>query len=138
MPEKMYVEVVKFAAKDLYDDKLKNRFVDLATSTAQKAVASAGYTTDKPTGKDAKGWSVNGSLTLVGPDKSGKKFVAKASAAIATWPGKSIKSMPSGEAGFDIEPGEKVSPGDADQLVKAATTEAMKSALAWMKGKRPD
>ena len=138
MADKVYVEVVKFAAKDLYDDKLKNRFVDLATSTAEKAAASAGFTTDKPKEKDAKGWSINGSLTSVGPDKSGKKFVAKASAGVFTWPAKSLKAMPTGEAGFAVEPGEKVSPGDADQLEKTATTEAMKAALGWMKGKKPE
>jgi hypothetical protein len=136
---KIYVELSKFSVKDIFDDKHKSRVVDLMTSTAEAAVKKSGkLTVDKPKDKAAKGWAVLGSLVSLGPDKSGKKFAAKVSLTVTTWPGKSIKAMPSGEAGFAIEPGEKVSPGDVDQVAKGAAAEAMKTAISHMESKKPE
>jgi hypothetical protein len=135
---KTYVEVAKFSVKDIFDDKLKSRVVDLATKTAKAAVKQSSKLTDvEPKEKGAKGWSLLGGIS-VGPDKAGTKFVASLSLTVATWPGKSIKSMPSGSGAFAIEKGEKVSASDVDQVVKKATEEAMKLAVTFMETKKPE
>jgi hypothetical protein len=135
---KTYVEIARFAAKEFFDDAHKSRVLGLMAAGAEAAVKKSGkLTLDKPKDKAAKGWSLLGGVS-VGPDKSGKKFAAKVSLTVATWPGKSIKSMPSGEAGFATEPGEKISASDVDQVAKAAIAEAMKSAVPFMESKKPE
>jgi hypothetical protein len=137
MADKVYVEVVKFGIKDIFDDKHKSRAVELATGIATKAVDAAGFTDEKPKDKGAKGWSINGSIVSVGPDKTGKKFVAEVSAAIFTWPAKSLKAMPSGTGSFDTAPGDKYSASDVDAVVKKAAEEAMKTAVKYLKSNKP-
>jgi hypothetical protein len=136
---KTYVEVLKFAVKDIFDDKYKSRVIDLMTKTAEAAVDRAGgLSTDKPKEKGAKGWSVSGSLVSLGPDKSGKKFGAEVSVVVSTWPGKSMKSFPSGSAAFATSPGDKISVGDVDTVAKGAVAEAMKTAVKFMTDKQPE
>lgn len=139
MADMVYVEVSKFTVGKIFDDKQKSRVVDLATKIATAAVkGSSKLTLDTPKDKDAKGWSLIGAITSLGPDKSGKKFAAAVSVTVTTWPGKAIKSMVTGEGSFAIEPDEKVSAGDADQVVTKATQEAMKSAVSFMTSKKPE
>ena len=137
---KVYVEVAKFSVKDIFDTKFSAKAIESMTKAAEQAVkASSKLTQDKPKEKGAKGWYVLGSLVSLGPDKAGKKFEAKVSATIATWPGKSMKSFPSGSAGFAISsPDEKVSASDVEQLVTTAVKEAMKSGVPWMEKTKPE
>lgn len=132
---KTYVEIPTFAVNKI-DDKHKSRVVDLMTKTATALVKRSGkLTVDKP--KDGKGWSLNGSLASIGPDKSGKKFAAEVSMAIAVLPGKSIKAMPKGLASFAIDSADSVRPGDFDAAAEAAVDAAMKSALKFMESNAP-
>lgn len=134
MADKTYVEVTKFTVDGGVDSKYKSKSVESMQKAAESAVKSSGkLTMDAPKEKGAKGWYVLGKLDSLGPDKSGKKFEAKVSVTIATWPAKALKAFPKGSAGFAIASAdEKVSPGDADQLVAAATKEAMKTGVSWM------
>jgi hypothetical protein len=134
-----YVEIAKFTVTDSFDSKYNAKSIESMTKAAEQAVkASKLLTTDKPKDRNAKGWFVLCALESLGPDKAGKKFEAKIKGAIATWPGKSMKSFPTGSAGFAIASAdEKVSAGDVDQLVTAAAKEAMKSGIAFMEKTKP-
>ena len=140
MADSTYVEIAKFTVAGGVDGKYKGKAVDLMTKAAEAAVkASSKLTLDKPKEKGAKGWCVLGKLDSVGPDKAGKKFEAKVSMTIATWPAKSMKSFPSGSAGFPIASAdEKVSAGDADQLISRAVKAAMQSGVPYMEKTRPE
>ena len=131
---KIYVNVNTFAIKDIFDAKHKSRVQALMTKTAEQAVkGSSKLTLDVPKEKGAKGWSLDSSLVSLGPDKAGKKFGADVSMSISTWPGKSMKSFPTGYGGFAIESAdEKISPSDVDQVAVKAVTEAMKTAIKYM------
>ena len=94
---KIYVQVNKFAVKDIFDAKHKAKAITVMQKAAESAIKGK-LTTDAPKDKGAKGWSLDGSLVSLGPDMSGKKLEAKVSMSISTWPGKSIKAMPSGTA----------------------------------------
>lgn len=140
MADKTYVEIAKFSVDGGVDGKYKGKAVDTMAKVAEAAVkASSKLTLDTPKEKGAKGWLVLGTLDSVGPDKAGKKFEAKVSMTIATWPAKSMKSFPKGSAGFSISSAdEKISPGDVDQLVSTATKEAMKSGVPYMEKTKPE
>jgi hypothetical protein len=135
---KIYVEIKKFALKDIFDDKHKSRVIDLVTATAEAAAKKGGkFTLDAPKGKDASGWSVNGSVVSLAPDKAGKKLEALVSIAVATWPGKSIKSMVKGSAAIAIDSPAKVSAGDVDAVAEAAAESAMTTAKKFMESNKP-
>ena len=127
---KIYVQVNTFAIKDIFDSKHKSRVQALMTKTAEQAVkGSSKLTLDAPKEKGAKGWSLDSSLVSLGPDKAGKKFGAN----VSTWPGKSMKSFPTGYGGFAIESADdKISPGDVDQVAVTAVKEATKTAVKYM------
>ena len=136
---KTYVEISKFSVKEIFDDKHKSRVINLMTTAAEAAVKKSGkLSLDKPTDKGAKGWNVIGSLVSLGPSKDCKKFGAKVSLAIATWPGKSIKAMPSSEIAFASEPSDKISDSDVDEVAKSAVAQAMQSAVKFMESKKPE
>jgi hypothetical protein len=108
------------------------------TTAAEAAVKKSGkLSLDKPKDKGAKGWNVIGSLVSLGPSKDCKKLGAKVSLAVATWPGKSIKAMPSSEVAFTSEPG-VISASDVDELAKSAVADAMQSAVKFMESKKPE
>jgi hypothetical protein len=134
-----YVEISKFTITKTFDSKYNAKSIDSMTKIAEQAVkASKSLTLDKPKEKGAKGWALVCALESLGPDKAGKKFEAKVSGAIATWPGKSMKSFPTGSAGFAIASAdEKVSASDVDQLVTGAAKELMKSAVPFMEKTKP-
>ena len=136
---KTYVEICTFSVKEIFDDNHKSRVINLMTTAAEAAVKKSGkLSLDKPMDKGAKGWNVVGSLVSLGPSKDGKKFGAKVSLVVATWPGKSIKAMPSGEAAFASEPGGKISASDVDDVAKSAVAQAMQSAVKFMESKKPE
>ena len=65
------------------------------TTAAEEAVIKSGkLSLDKPKDKGAKGWNVIGSLVSLGPSKDCKKFGAKVSLVVATWPGKRSRQCP--------------------------------------------
>ncbi|MEO8525719.1 MAG: hypothetical protein ABI460_13430 [Caldimonas sp.] len=131
---KIYVQVKNFDIKDIFDSKHKSRVQALMTKTAEQAVkGSSKLTVDEPKEKGAKGWTLDSSLVSLGPDKAGKKFGANVSMSISTWPGKSMKSFPTGYGGFAIgSADEKISPGDVDQVAVTAVKEAMKTAIKYL------
>jgi hypothetical protein len=136
---KIYVEISKFSVKEIFDDKHKGRVINLMTTAAEAAVKKSGkLSLDKPKDKGAKGWNVIGSLVSLGPSRDCKKFGAKVSLAVATWPGKSIKAMPSSEIAFNSEPGDKISASDVDEVAMRAVAEAMQSAVKFMESKKPE
>jgi hypothetical protein len=136
---KTYVEISKFSVKEIFDDKHKSRVINLMTTAAEAVVKKAGkLSLDKPKDKGAKGWNVVGSLVSLGPSKDGKKFGAKVSLVVATWPGKSIKAMPSAEAAFASEPSDKISASDVDEVAKRSAADAMQSAVKFMESNKPE
>jgi hypothetical protein len=88
-------------------------------------------------GQGAKGWSLDGSLVSLAPDKSGKKLEGKVSMSISTWPGKSIKAMPSGTAAMSIPGADKIDSGDVEAIAAGAVESAMKSATKYMESNAP-
>ena len=136
---KRYVEVNAFSVKEIWDPKFKAKAIDALSAAAEAAVKKSGkLTLDKPKDKSAKGWSVSGTLVSMGPDKSGKKFSGKVSIVIATWPGKSMKAMPSGEGGFAIDDPAKLGVADVVDVAKAIVTDAMKAGVKFMEDKAPE
>ena len=101
---KTYVNVEKISVKDVFDSKYKSALPGIMQKCAEKAVKSSGkLTLDEPKEKGAKGYSLSGSLVSLGPDKSGKKLAGEVMLVVATWPDKSIKAMPAGKGGFEID-----------------------------------
>ena len=133
-----YVEISKFSVKQIFDE-TKSRVINLMTTAAEAAVKQSGkLSLDKPKDKGAKGWNVIGSLVSLGPSKDCKKFGAKVSLAVATWPGQSIKAAPRSEISFASEPGDKISDSDVDEVAQSAVAEAMRSAVKFMESKKPE
>ena len=133
---KTYVQVNKFAVKDIFDAKHKTKAVTVMQKAAEGAIKGK-LTTDPPKDKSAKGWSLDGSLVSLGPDKAGKKLEAKVSMSISTWPGKSIKAMPSGTAALAISGADKIDAGDVDAVAEGAVVSAMRSATKYMESTTP-
>ena len=132
---KTFVDVPRFAVTRI-DPKHKSRVVDLMTRTATAAVKGSGkLTLDEP--KDGKGWRLLGSLSSIGPDKSGKKFVAEVTMSIFELPRKTLKAMPRGSAGFAIASADAVRPKDFDVAAEAAVDSALKSALRFLETNVP-
>ena len=133
---KTYVQVNKFAVKDIFDPKHKTKAVTVMQKAAESAIKGK-LTTDPPKEKGAKGWSLDGSLVSLAPDKAGKKLEAKVSMSISTWPGKSIKAMPSGTAAMAIDGADKIVSGDVEAVAEAAVQSAMRSATKYMETTAP-
>ena len=133
---KIYVQVNKFAVKDIFDAKHKAKAVTVMQKAAEGAIKGK-LTTDAPKDKGAKGWSLDGSLVSLGPDKAGKKLEAKVSMSISTWPGKSIKAMPSGTAALAINGADKIDSGDVEAVAAGAVESAMRSATKYMESTTP-
>ena len=133
---KTYVQVNKFAVKDIFDAKFKAKAVTAMQKACEDAIKGK-LTTDTPKDKAAKGWSLDGSLVSLAPDKSGKKLEGKVSMSISTWPGKSIKAMPSGTAAMSIPGADKIDSGDVEAIAGAAVESAMKSATKYMESNAP-
>ena len=133
---KTYVQVNKFAVKDIFEAKYKAKAVSAMQKACEDAIKGK-LTTDTPKDKSAKGWSLDGSLVSLAPDKAGKKLEAKVSMSISTWPGKSIKAMPSGTAAMAIQSADKVDSGDVEAIAAAAVESAMKSATKYMESNAP-
>jgi hypothetical protein len=135
---KTYVQINKFAVKDIFDPKHKGRMPGLMQKAAEKAVKGSGkLTLEAPKEKGAKGFSLDGSLVSLAPDAAGKKLEGKCSMSISTWPGKSIKAMPSGNAATAIAGADKIDPGDVDAIADAAVASAMKAAVSYMEKNAP-
>ncbi len=131
-----YVQINKFAVKDIFDDKYKARAIAAMQKAAEKAIKGK-LTADAPKEKGAKGWSLDGSLVSMAPDKAGKKLEGKVSMAISTWPGKSVKAMPAGSAATTIAGADKIDAGDVEAIAAAAVESAMKSAVGYMESHTP-
>ncbi|MEP6738852.1 MAG: hypothetical protein ABJA61_00650 [Caldimonas sp.] len=130
---KTYVQIVKPAVKDIFDTKHKSRVIEKMQKAAEKAVKDSGkLTLDAPKEKGATGFSIDTSLVSLAPDKAGKKLEGKCSMSISTWPGKSIKAMPSGTAALAISGADKIDAGDVDAVAEGAVESAMKSATKYM------
>ena len=135
---KTYVDIAKMSVKDAFDAKYKASLPKVMQKAAEAAVKkSSSLTLDTPKDKGATGFSIDGSLVSIGPDKAGKKLEGKFSAAISTWPGKSIKAMPSGTAAMAIPSADKVDSGDVEAIAAAAVESAMKSATKYMESNAP-
>ncbi len=130
---KTYVQINKFAVKDIFDPKHKSRMPAVMQKAIEKAIkGSSKLTLDAPKEKGATGFSLDGSLESLAPDASGKKLQGKCSMAISTWPGKSIKAMPTGTASTAIPSADKIDAGDVDAVADGAVASAMKSAVSYM------
>ncbi|HLY55027.1 MAG TPA: hypothetical protein VKS60_05690 [Stellaceae bacterium] len=137
-PARTYVQVSKFAVKDLFDPQYKAKLPGIMENCAEKVVKkSAKLTLDQPKDKGAKGYTLDGSLVSLGPDKTGKKLGAQVSLAISTWPGKSIKAMPSGGGALPIDDISKVDAGDVQAVVEGAVASAMAEAVKYMEKTPP-
>jgi hypothetical protein len=130
---KTYVDIAKMSVKDAFDAKYKASLPKVMQKAAEAAVKkSSSLTLDTPKDKSATGFSIDGSLVSIGPDKAGKKLEGKFSAAISTWPGKSIKAMPSSNASMAIPGPDKIDAGDVEALAENLVESAMKEAVKYM------
>ena len=130
---KTYVDIAKMSVKDAFDAKYKSSLPKVMQKAAEAAVKKSGsLTLDQPKEKGATGFSIDGSLVSIGPDKTGKKLEGKFSAAISTWPGKSIKAMPSSNASMAIPGPDKIDAGDVEALAENLVESAMKEAVKYM------
>jgi hypothetical protein len=130
---KTYVEIAKMSVKDAFDAKYTSTLPKVMEKAAEKAIkASSQLTLDPPKEKGATGFSLDGSLVSIGPDKTGKKLEGKFSAAISTWPGKSIKAMPSSNAGMPVSDPKKIDAGDVEAVAESLVESAMKEAVKYM------
>ena len=135
---KTYVQINKPAVKDIFDDKHKSRVIEKMQKAAEKAVKASGkLSLDAPKEKGATGYSLDTSLVSLAPDKAGKKLEGKCSMSISTWPGKSIKAMPTGTATIAIPGVDKVDAGDVDAVAEGTVEAAMKSATKYMEQNAP-
>jgi hypothetical protein len=135
---KTYVNVQKMGVKDIFDAKYKSALPGIMQKAAEKAVKSSGkLTLDEPKDKDAKGYSLDGTMVHLGCDKSGKKLEGEVSLVISTWPGKSIKAMPSGKAALPIGDPSKIGADDVKALAEALMDSAMGTATDYMEKHAP-
>jgi len=135
---KTYVDIEKMVVKDVFDSKYKSSLPQIMQKAAEKAVKSSSkLTLDQPKDKGAKGYSLDGSLVSLGPDKSGKQLQGEFSMAISTWPGRSIKAMPSGKAGLAIEDPGKIAAADVQAVAEAVVEAAMNAATKYMEKNAP-
>jgi uncharacterized protein YdbL (DUF1318 family) len=135
---KTYVDIEKMVVKDVFDSKYKSSLPQIMQKAAEKTVKSSGkLTLDQPKDKGAKGYTIDGSLVSLGPDKSGKQLQGECSMAISTWPGKSIKAMPSGKAGLAIDDPGKIAAGDVQAVAEAVVEAAMNAATKYMEKNTP-
>jgi hypothetical protein len=135
---KTYVDIEKMVVKDVFDSKYKSSLPQIMQKAAEKAVKSSGkLTLDQPKDKGAKGYSVDGSLVSLGPDKSGKQLQGECSLAISTWPGRSIKAMPNGRAGLAIDDPSKIAAADVQAVAEAVVEAAMNAATKYMEKNAP-
>lgn len=135
---KTYVDIEKMVVKDVFDSKYKSSLPQIMQKAAEKAVKSSGkLTLDQPKDKGAKGYSLDGSLVSLGPDKSGKQLQGECSMAISTWPGRSIKAMPNGKAGLAITDPSKIAAADVQAVAEAVVEAAMNAATKYMEKNAP-
>jgi len=138
MAEQTYVEINKSRIKDIFDGKFKANATKAMDTGLAVAVKNAGkLTLDKPKDKTSKGWSLDCSLESMAPDKTGKLLEGKVSMIISTWPGKSIKAMPSAKASVTIRGADKVTPSAVEDLASALVESAMKAAVKYMESTKP-
>ncbi len=69
---KIYVQVNKFAVKDIFDAKYKAKAITAMQKAAENAIKGK-LTTDTPKDKGAKGWSLDGSLVSLAPGQGGQE-----------------------------------------------------------------
>lgn len=134
---KTYVNIEKLAVKDVFDSKYKTSLLPIIQKAAEKAVKASKLTTDEPKEKGAKGYTLDGTIVSLGPDKSGKNLKGECSLVISTWPGKSVKAMPSGNAAIGIDDPAKIDAGDVEAVAEAAVKSAMESATKYMEKNAP-
>ncbi len=138
MADQTYVEINKSVVKGIFESKFKANATKAMDKAAEAAVKKAGkLTLDKPKDKGSKGWSLDCSLESMAPDKAGKLLEGKVSMIISTWPGKSIKAMPSAKAPIAIKGADKVTAADVEDLASALVESAMKAAVKYMEGTKP-
>ena len=124
MADKILVDVKPFAVKTIYEPKYKDR---VAKKLTEATVASL----SAPLVKGAKGYTLDGSLLSMAPDKAGKMLSAECQIAISTDKG-GVKSMAKGKAAFSIPGADKIKDNDIDDLCKEIVKQAMKSASKYM------
>lgn len=124
MADKILVDVKSFAVKTIYEPKLKDRVIKRLTEATVASLSG-------PLVKGSKGYTLDGSLLSMGPDKAGKMLNAECQIAISTGNG-GIKSMARGKAGFSIPGADKIKDNDIDDLCKEVVKQAMKSAAKYM------
>ncbi len=135
---KTYVNIQKFAVKDVFDAKYKSSLPSIMQKCAEKEVKASGkLTLDEPKDKGAKGYTLDGSLVSLGPDKTGKKLQGECSISISTWPGRSIKAMPTGKAAVAIDDPAKIDAGDVQAVAVACVEGAMQEATKYMEKNAP-
>jgi len=138
MANETYVEITRSAVKDIFESSFKANATKAMDKAAEAAVKKAGkLTLDKPKDKGTKGWSVDGSLESMAPDKAGKLLEGKVSMFVSTWPGKSVKAMPSASASITIKGADKVTAADVEDLAGALAESAMRTAVRFMEGTKP-
>jgi hypothetical protein len=138
MANETYVEITKSAVKDIFESRFKANAIKAMDKAAEAAVKRAGkLTLDKPRDKGTKGWSVDGSLESMAPDKAGKMLAGKVSMFVSTWPSKSVKAMPSASASITIRGADQVTAADVEDLASALAESAMRTAVKFMEGTRP-
>jgi|NGEPerStandDraft_6_1074524.scaffolds.fasta_scaffold77743_2 hypothetical protein len=131
---KIYVEVHNFAVKDIFESKHKSRLIALMKKTAEKAIKDK-LALGAPKDKGGEGYTLDGSLTSLAPDKAQKMLQAKCSISISS--GRGIESIAQGSVGVSIAGADKIKDGDIDATAQACVESAMKSAVKFMSSTPP-
>lgn len=134
-PPKTFVEVEKFAIKDVFDSKYKSSLPAIMQAAAEKAVKSSGKLAVGAPPKGSKGYTLDGSLVSLGPDKAGKTLQGECTMSISV--AKSIKAVPNGKAAIAIDDAGKIDPGDVQAVAVGAVESAMASATKYMEKNPP-
>lgn len=129
--EPKYVCVAPMSAKDVFDNKYKSTMPKVMKAAAEAAVnSSSKLTTDPPKDKNAEGFYVDGTLTSLVKDDTGKEIVLQGEVklVLATWPKKSMFGFPSASSKLKGANPNKLD-GDVQALVKALMDAALDKAI---------
>ncbi|MDQ2929110.1 MAG: hypothetical protein M3R22_13295 [Pseudomonadota bacterium] len=128
------VLINKFAVKSIFDSKYKSDAADAMKAAAADALSSKLKLVSK-IDKGTKGYTIDGSLVSLAPDKAGKMLEAVCSLAISNDHG--IQATAKGSAAAPITSVAKLDKDDVKAAVVAAVGSGMKSAVKYMEGTPP-
>ena len=97
MADKAYVEIATMKVQSAFNNAYKTSLPKAMKTTATKVISSSStMTVTKPVEKDAKGFSLDATVTNLTQDAKSGALEAKISMVLSTWPEESMFGMLSG------------------------------------------